>query len=216
MQFCETCMQPFCLIFTVMFSIASTQCISSQEDYTLIESWILKVILLIRENRWLTALVHVEFLKWVFCITISLYNFPFLTILLCLVWLRQREFLYFYVKKTFMEVGIFIFTVLTSFYKMMLLRSPFTSMTIILNQIIFLFLTIITRDPPYWKHMELVNTLYCKPGRTCMQIYKRKDVSNCISYALVSVVSLYNWCCARQRHLNWVWNGTDLGRGKSR
>lgn len=120
-------------------------------------------------------------------------------------------------KKTFKEVGIFIFTVLTSPYKIIQLsRSPFISMTINLNKITCLFLTTITRDPPYWKHMELVNMPYCQAGRTCMQIYKKKAVSKCISFALISVVSLYNWCCARRCHFNWVWNGTDLVRGKSR
>lgn len=42
-----------------------------------------------------------------------------------------------------------------------------------LNKII-LFLAAITRDPPYWKHMELVNMSYGGAGRTCMQIYKKK------------------------------------------
>ena len=101
----------------------------------------------------------------------SLYNFPLLMILLCLLWLRQRDFLYFYVKKTFMEVGISIFTVLTSFYKIIQQsRSPFTSMTINLNKTIFLFLATITRDSPYGKHMDLVNMQYCQAGRTCLQI----------------------------------------------
>jgi len=46
-----------------------------------------------------------------------------------------------------MEVDIFIFIVLTSFYKnIQLLRLAFTSVTININKIIFLFLTTITRS----------------------------------------------------------------------
>lgn len=49
-----------------------------------------------------------------------------------------------------MEVDISMFTVLTSSCKIQQLsRLPFTSMTINLNEIIYLFLTTITRDPPY-------------------------------------------------------------------
>lgn len=54
-----------------------------------------------------------------------------------------RFFLQFYMIKTVMGVGIFI--VLTSFYKIIQLsRSAFISMTINLNKIIFLFLTTLT------------------------------------------------------------------------
>lgn len=107
MQFCETCMQAFCLILTSTLSIAyaKTQYISYQKAYTLIESWILKVLLLIRESRWLAVLVHIEFFKWIFCTTMSLYNFPFLRILLCLVWLRQWDILCFYMKKKSIHGG---------------------------------------------------------------------------------------------------------------
>lgn len=47
-------------------------------------------------------------------------------------------------------MGISMFTVLTSSYKIIQLsRSPFTSVMINLNKIIYLFLTTITTDPPY-------------------------------------------------------------------
>lgn len=190
MQFCKTCMQAFCLILTSTLSIAyvKTQYISYQEDYTLIDSWILKVLLLIRESRWLAVLVHIEFFKWIFCTTMSLYNFPFLRILLCLVWLRQWDILCFYMKKkAFMEVDISIFTMLTYFYKILhLLRSPYTSMTINLNKIIFLCFITITRDPPYQKHMELVTKPYCQDGRTYMQIHKTKKLLVSASLLLLS------------------------------
>lgn len=53
-------------------------------------------------------------------------------------------------KKTLTEVDIFMFIVITSSYKIIQLsRSPFSSVTINLNKIIYLFLTIIIRDPPY-------------------------------------------------------------------
>lgn len=78
-------------------------------------------------------------------------------------------------KKTLMEMDISIFTVLTSFYKIIQLsRSPSTSMKTGLYNIIFLFLTTINRDLPYWKRMELVNMPYCQADRTYVQIYKRK------------------------------------------
>lgn len=81
-QFGETCMQTFSLILSAVLSIAFTNPIYFCPR-GFIESWILKVLLFIRGNRWLTVLVHVEFFKLVFCITMSLYNFSFLMILLC-------------------------------------------------------------------------------------------------------------------------------------
>lgn len=86
-----------------------------------------------------------------------------------------------------MEVDISIFTMLTYFYKILhLLRSPYTSITINLNKIIFLCFTTITRDPPYQKHMELVTMPYCQDGRTYMQIHKKKMLLVSASLLLLS------------------------------
>lgn len=146
-QFGETCVQTFSLTLIATLSIAftKTQFIFVQENCRLIEGWTLKVLLFIRGNRWLTVLVHVEFLKWVFCITMLLYDFSFVSSMI-----EAERFPVLLSGKKIMKVGISMFNVLTSSYKIIQLsRSPFTSVMMNLNKFIYLFLTTMTRDPPY-------------------------------------------------------------------